>query len=127
MVVAIHPLSTLEARRRELGMSIEVLAKRSGVSVATVKRVLHNHGGSRFDAVQAIAHALGEKVAFEEAVDADTMLEQQARKKAEQLVGITQGTCALEGQGVSEQLGQSVVRQTVHRLLAGSRGKLWAF
>jgi transcriptional regulator with XRE-family HTH domain len=126
MVVAANPLTKLDARRRQLGMTIDVVAKRSGVSRATVERVLSGrYGSASFDTVQQIASALGATVEIANQVDPYVMLEQQAILKAEELMRIVQGTSALEGQGVSEATYVFMLKQAVHRLLAGPKRRLW--
>ena len=55
-------------------------------------------------------------------IPAHEVLEQQARKKAEQLVRMVQGTSALEAQGVSARHIGQMVKKTIHELLAGSLG-----
>ena len=127
MAVPSEILRFLNGRRRQLGMSYAVVAERSGVSSPTVQRVL---GGMGHDAsisnVLAIARALGLELGFRAEADVETLLEQQARRKAERLVGMVQGSSALEGQAVDKQTREQMVRQTVHELLAGSKRKLWA-
>ena len=117
----------LETRRRELGISQAALANRSGVSLPTVHRILSGHGSATsVENILAIAQVLGMDLEAVPRVDAGTILEQQARKKAERLVRMVQGTSALEAQGVSSRhLGQ-MVKKTVQELLAGSRRRLWA-
>lgn len=120
-------LSSLEARRKSLGMTYDVVAKRSGASRSTVERVLSGkYGAASFETVEAIAAALGASIAIEETVNCDDMLEHQAQSKAAEIVRMVQGTSALEGQAVDEATYRSMIRQTVHRLLAGSRRTLWA-
>jgi hypothetical protein len=57
---------------------------------------------------------------------AQEILEKQARKKAERLVGMVQGTSALEAQAVSSRHIGQMIKKTIHELLAGSRRSLWA-
>lgn len=120
-------LQLLNRRRRQLGMTHAVVAARSGVSTATVQRVLT---GSDTDpsisTVMAIAGTLGLGLDFRSEIDVDALREEQARRKAERLVGMVQGSAALEGQGVDAQARERMVQQTVHELLAGSKRKLWA-
>jgi transcriptional regulator with XRE-family HTH domain len=106
-------------------MSYAVVAERSGVSLATVHRVLAGHDAS-ISNLLAIARALGLGLECRAEADVETLLEQQARRKAERLVGMVQGSAALEGQAVDPQTREQMVRQTVHELLAGSKRKLWA-
>ena len=117
----------LESRRRELGLSQSALAERSGVSLPTVHRILSGHSpAASFENTVAIAHAMGMQLDAVPILPAQEILEQQARKKAERLVGMVQGTSALEAQAVSARhLGQ-MVKKTVQELLAGSRRRLWA-
>lgn len=117
----------LEARRRELGMTHDALARRSGVSVATVKRILAGTiGPASFEHVVQIAEALGQTVSLRQSVDAQVMERQQARAKAKALIDQVQGTSSLEAQGVDRRARQRMIDRTVRELLAGSPRKLWA-
>ena len=117
----------LENRRRELGLSQSALADRSGVSLPTVQRILTGHSPtSSFENTVAIAHSLGMQLDAVPILETDEILQQQARKKAEQLVGFVQGTSALEGQGVSGKQISQMVQRTAQELLSGSRRRLWA-
>lgn len=120
-------IEKLEARRRDLGLSQAVLAELSGVSLPTVHRILAGHGtAASVENILAIVQVLGMDLEAVPRIGTQEILEQQARKKAERLVGMVQGTSALEGQAVSgKQLGQ-MIKQTVQELLAGSRRRLWA-
>ena len=51
--------------------------------------------------------------------------EAQAQRKAAEIGRLVQGTMGLEAQGVSQQKLDQLVRQKTHKLLAGSRRKLW--
>ena len=117
----------LEYRRRELGLSQSALAERSGVSLPTVQRILSGHSpAASFDNTLAIAQALGMQIDVVPMLNAREVLERQARKKAERLVRMVQGTSALEGQGVSARHIGQMIKKTVQELLAGSRRRLWA-
>jgi transcriptional regulator with XRE-family HTH domain len=117
----------LERRRRELGMTYATVAARSGVSLPTVQRILSGqHPSATFVNVNAIARALDLDIALEPRTPADEFREQQAAKRARQLVGLVQATSALEGQALDPGAVERMVRQTVHDLLAGSPRKLWA-
>ena len=116
----------LESRRRELGLSQSVLAERSGVSMPTVQRILSDHSlAASFENTVAIAQAMGMQLDAVPIFPAHEILEQQARKKAERLVGMVQGTSALEAQAVSTQHIGQMVKKTIQELLAGSRRRLW--
>lgn len=118
---------TLNQRRIELGMSHVTVARRSGVSLPTVHRILSGvHPNASLANVQAIAQALGLRLRFDAVEPSEDLREKQARKKARELVGIVQGTSALEGQAVDQKAIGQMIRRTVHELLAGSERKLWA-
>ena len=117
----------LNRRRRQLGVTYAALAERSGVSLPTVRRILADgQQSASLSTVLALAGALGVRLNFDAESDVDVLLERQARQKAEHLVGMVQGSSALEGQGLDEATRERMVRQTIHELLAGSKRKLWA-
>jgi len=120
-------IRSLNRRREQLGMSLGALAARSGVSLPTVQRILAgDHRSPRLSNVLALANALAMRVDLTPQSDADELLERAARQKAERLLGMVQGSAALEGQGLDEATRERMIQRTVHELLAGSRRKIWA-
>jgi len=120
-------LQTLDCRRRELRMSVTAIAKRSAVSLPTVARILSGRFPyASFANVAAIADALGMVLKLESVMDADDFREDQAQRKARQLVAMVQGTSALEAQAVDDRTLDAMTRQTVHELLTGSPRALWS-
>lgn len=127
MTTTIHiSADRLKSRRESLGMSYAVVAARSGVSEPTVKRIL---GGlvaeASFGNVVAIASALGASFGIEE-TDPEELCRQQARRKAEQVARLVQGTSALESQAVDEAAYNRLVERSFHQLMAGSKRRLWS-
>ena len=86
-------------------------------SIAAVARVL---------GMGAIRFLDDGSIKFDPAMSTQALRERQARKKAEWLVGMVQGTSALEGQAVSDAEYQAMVESTYHELLAGSDHRLWS-
>ncbi len=120
-------LKYLDERRRELGLSYELIARRSGVSRPTVQRILSGrHAAASFANIVAIAESLGLGLRFDFILDARELKPQQAERKAKKLVALVQGTSGLEGQAVDEKAIESMVEQTTHELLAGSTRRLWS-
>ncbi len=119
--------NALEHRRRRLGISRSALAKRSGVSMATVNRVLSG-GLDRVTVanVRAIAHAMGAALTLEESTTPQALQEREAREKAKRIVSLVQGNMGLESQAVDPECLSEMVNQTVHELMAGPRRRLWA-
>jgi transcriptional regulator with XRE-family HTH domain len=126
MIAKEFELEQLDARRRKLGMSYASLAKRSGVSMATVQRVLSgNHPKASFGNVVAIAEALDMSVKIEPTATATEIRHRRARQKAERLVSMVQATAGLEAQAVSADALSEMMVQTTSELLAGSPRQLW--
>jgi transcriptional regulator with XRE-family HTH domain len=120
-------LKSLDERRRELGLSYELLSKRCGVSRPTVQRILSgHHAAASFANVLAIAESLGLGLRFDSKINTRDLKREQAERKAKKLVALVQGTSGLEGQAVDEESVESMVEQTTHELLAGSKRKLWS-
>lgn len=107
-------------------MSRATLAKRAGVSLPTVARILTGRERSpRLGTIQALAKELGIEVRFVAVADEESLREQQAERKAREIARVVQGTMGLEAQGVSAEKLDKLIRQKMHSLLAGSRRKLW--
>jgi len=116
----------LKHRRESLRMSYSIVASRSGVSEPTVKRILGGQvAEASFANVVAIAEALGASFGIEEP-DPEELCRQQARRKAEQVARLVQGTSALESQAVDQAAYDQLVERSFHQLMAGSRRRLWS-
>ncbi len=119
-------VNRLSARREALGISYAALAKRSGVSEPTLKRILGGRtDDASFSSIAAIAQALGMPLTSVE-TSVDDLRAQQARTKAERVARMVQGTSALEGQAVGGDAYQRLVQQSFHELMAGSNRRLWS-
>ncbi|MFO0910990.1 MAG: helix-turn-helix transcriptional regulator [Isosphaeraceae bacterium] len=117
----------LDDRRRRLGLSYDVLARRSGVSRPTVLRILSGrHPTASFSNVQAIAEALGLDLTTTQRKPVADLRREQATTKARKLVALVQGTSGLEGQAVNPEVVSEMLEQTTIELLAGPKRKLWS-
>ena len=128
MVTDVDDFIALERRRGELRMSRAILARRANIPLPTVTRLLTGRvRDPRLRTLKAIAHALGVSLCLgrEDDLSSEELREQQAAKKARLLVGAVQASMALESQAVGQAELESMVRETVHRLLGGSRRCLW--
>jgi len=133
--LAVH-YRDLDLRRRELGMSYRVLAELSGASLPVVQRLLSAKvQDPSFPIVMAVVNALGGGIprilpdgscTFEFPVSAEKIREQRATEKARKLVGLVQGTSALEAQAVRKADYLQMLNRTRHELLAGSSQRLWS-
>src|SRR4051812_32265663 len=128
---AVENLSTtlfryLEKRRKDLGMTHAEVARRSGVGMRTVQRLLS--GGSddaTLGTIAAIAGALGVTELRPEAPPAYELRRRVAERKAERLTSMVQATSALESQAVDEEVRREIKERMVAELLAGPRKHLW--
>lgn len=116
----------LNDRRASLGMTVADLAERSGVSVATVNRVLGGDRHASFDNIARVAGVLGVDVVMSPRGDAEKLKRAEARAKAERLVRIVQGTSSLEGQAVDDETVEAMIQDTMHELLRGSGRRVWS-
>jgi transcriptional regulator with XRE-family HTH domain len=128
MVKVIQPMSKrLNERRERLGISCSVLARRTGISLRSVQRILSGEETNPgFSTVAGLARELGVGVRFDDEVDVRTIRRRQAERKAERLLAIVQGSSALEAQALSRETIRDLREKTINELLAGSDRKLWA-
>ena len=120
-------MKPLEKRRQQLRMSRQALADRSGVSIATVNRVLAGRiENASFRNVDAIARALGMSLQWKPKASPFEFKREQARAKAKRLAALVQGTSALEGQAVSTKTKSEIEEEIACRLIAGPGRKLWS-
>ena len=128
MVDATDILLNLEHRREALGMPLKELSKRANVSLGTIRRAAAGESGIAIGTVTAIANSLGirDLRAFSGARRPDRMRYLQAALKARKIVGMVQGTSALEGQAVSQPDRKLLIANTINELLSGTHSRLWA-
>lgn len=106
-------------------MSMAALAKRSGVSLPTVQRILSGHSSASFESVVAISDALGVEFEVKAATTPHEFIREGALAKARNLVKMVQATSGLEGQAVATETINELTDKALHTLMAGSRRKLW--
>jgi len=113
-------------------MSKADLARRAGVSLPTVQRLLAGRDPRpRTDILMAIAVALGVEVRLSaspgvfETQEVSSFREAQARAKAIRLARLVQGTMAIEAEAVGADVLEEMEEQSVHALLAGPGRRLW--
>ncbi len=119
--------SKMQRRRRELGISYPDLAALSGVSEATVKRIIHGQiESASMKHVAAVAVAMGLSLDMREDCSAMDVKEKAAERQANRLLRMVLGTSALEAQPVSDKQAETMKRDAVHKLMSGSSRRLWA-
>ena len=87
------------ARKEQLNITIENLAKLSGLGVRTVNRVLANED-VKLSTIESITNFLGLDFAGNEIVPLEELKKQRAKEKAIFMASLVQGTSVLEMQGL---------------------------
>jgi hypothetical protein len=106
-------------------MPIEVLVKKSGLSRATVCRLLKgDHSKVTIPNLEALLKALAVEVTVNP-VPASVAVKRQAERQARKVVEMVQGTMGLEAQAVDAEGVMALVESSCQRLLNGPRKKLW--
>jgi len=124
---------SLSRRRRDLRMGFSSLSERSGVSIPTLKRIVNGQSENpTLHSIQSIAVALGVEIRIQGRIEVVERLttyefrERAAEEKAEKIVGLVQGTSALEAQAVGPADLRVMIKQTVHDLMSGPARRLWS-
>jgi transcriptional regulator with XRE-family HTH domain len=126
-VAAKELIDQLSRRRKELGMSMAVVAQRSGVGMRTVQRVLSGlEPTARLSTVLSIAQALGLKLQPIEVASSRSIRWNQAKQKAAELAGMVQGTSALEAQAIPDRALRQIEDEIASELVRGPRRQLWS-
>lgn len=115
----------LNKRRRRLKMTVFALARLSGVSVDTVRRLLVNPADVRFEDVAAVARVLGLDLMTARRVPLERVLRDRALTKARYVAKFVQGTQGLEAAAVDPAGYERLVEVAAEALLAGNTRKLW--
>jgi len=113
------------ARKEQLNITIENLAKLSSLGVRTVNRVLANED-VKLSTIESITNFLGLDFAGNEVVSLDELKKQRAKQKATFMASLVQSTSALEMQGLDEDNLNSIISMYEKEFLEGEYSNtLW--
>ena len=113
------------ARKEQLNITIENLAKLSSLGVRTVNRVLANED-VKLSTIESITNFLGLDFAGNEVVSLDDLKKQRAKQKATFMASLVQSTSALEMQGLDEDNLNSIISMYEKEFLEGEYSNtLW--
>lgn len=115
----------LVARRKELGISIAVIAQRSGVSVPTVQRILAGSAQASMVNVLAVAQVLGLRLEVQAAEPAGAIKERQARAVAQRVAQVVQCSALDDSPAVPAEILNDLVERSTQELLRGPGRRLW--
>jgi len=113
------------ARKEQLNITIENLAKLSDLGVRTVNRVLANED-VKLSTIESITNLLGLDFAGNEIVPLDELNKQRAKSKATFMASLVQGTSALEMQGLDKESVNNIISMYEKEFLDGEYSNtLW--
>ncbi len=119
-------IKKIKTRKKQINITIEHLAKLSGVGIRTIMRFFSGDD-VKLSTVEKLTSVLGLDFAGNEIVDSKTLKEKRARQKARYIVSLTQDTSALEMQGLEDSYIQKLIEETKQEFLNGQYKKnLWA-
>lgn len=118
-------INQIIARKEQLGITVENLAKLSGVGVRTINRLLKNED-VKLSTIEHVTNFLGLDFAGNEQVPVDELKKQRAHEKALFLASIVQNTSALEMQGLEEDSLNEIIASYEKEFLNGAyKNTLW--
>jgi len=118
-------IKRIEARRKELNITIVNLSKLSGLGVRTVNRFLAGED-VKLSTVERLTNLLGLDFAGNEVVSVAQLQRRQAKEKALLMVALVQGTSSLEMQGLEKSTVTTMLKKMEQAFLTGSyRNRLW--
>jgi len=113
------------ARKEQLNITIENLAKLSGLGIRTVNRVLANED-VKLSTIESITNFLGLDFAGNEIVSLDELKKQRAKEKAIFMASLVQSTSALEIQGLDNDNINNIISMYEKEFLNGEyQNTLW--
>ena len=113
------------ARKEQLNITVENLAKLSGVGVRTINRLLKNED-VKLSTVEHVTNFLGLDFAGNEQITLSALKKNRAHEKALFLASIVQGTSALEMQGLEDDSLNSIIASYEKEFLTGNyQDTLW--
>jgi transcriptional regulator with XRE-family HTH domain len=121
----IELIEQIIARKEQLGITVENLAKLSGVGVRTINRLLKNED-VKLSTIEHVTNFLGLDFAGNEQVSLSALKKRRAHEKALFLASIVQGTSVLEMQGLEDDSLNSIVATYEKEFLSGNyQDTLW--
>ena len=118
-------INQIIARKEQLGITVENLAKLSGVGIRTINRLLKNED-VKLSTVEHVTNFLGLDFAGNEQVPLNQLKKQRAREKALFLASVVQGISTLEMQGLEDESLNRIIASYEKEFLNGSyQDTLW--
>ena len=118
-------VSKIKKRKQKLNITIENLAKISGIGIRTLNRFFAGDD-VKLSTVEKITLVLGLDFAGEEITSLKELQQHRAKEKAIFMASLVQGTSALERQGIGKDILDSMVDKFEQEFLNGQyKDRLW--
>ena len=122
----LHLLEKIKTRKKQIGLTIDNIAKLSQLGNRTVTRFFAGED-VKLSTLEKITNVMGLDFAGNEVVDIETLKEQRAKEKALYIVSLVQDTSALEMQGLESEAINLLIEDTKEQFLTGAyQTNLWA-
>lgn len=121
----IELINKIQNRKKQLNISIENLAKISGIGIRTLNRLFAGDD-LKLSTIEKITNMLGLDFAGNETVPLEELKKQRAKEKAIFMASLVQSTSALEMQGLEQNSLEKIIHQFEQEFLNGNyKNRLW--
>jgi len=117
-------LRRVQKRKRQIGLTIDNIAKLSNLGNRTVTRFLAGED-VKLSTVESITQLLGLDFAGNETLSINELEQNRAKEKALYMVSLVQDTSSLEEQGLDSEDLDLLIKQAEYNLLHKYRKNLW--
>ena len=115
----------IHQRREEVGITLENLAKLSGLGIRTLNRLFAGED-VKFSTIEKVTNFLGLDFSGNEVMSLEELKNHRAYQKALFMVSLVQSTSALEKQGLDKSVLDDMIEEFQVEFLEGAyRKNLW--
>ena len=111
-------VNKIKYRKKEIGITIENLAKLSGLGVRTINRLL-NSEDVKISTIEQVTNFLGLDFSGNEVIQLEELKRRRAHEKALFLASLVQATSALEMQGLERDKLDTIILDYENQFLNG--------
>ncbi|CAA6820593.1 MAG: Unknown protein [uncultured Sulfurovum sp.] len=115
----------LKTRQKNMQMPYEIIARKSNLGIATVKRFFSG-GNTSISTVERIASILGCDVSISSKNSAEMLLEKQIEKKALRMVNRVMKTSALEQQKPDNEAFERMLEKAKANIRKMPKSQIWS-